>query len=108
MSWNPVRTYLDWRATEREADRQLIRDGVSALSKMFEAQLEQSKVVQKYLDSFNIVSPPEVREWDEVADAKTYLERSGRAFPEELKNLNSLDQLHRVLAKMDRFEQDLD
>lgn len=98
---NPLTRYFVWKAAEREADRQLVREGIDALKSAFDAQAKVADVFKTYLDSFSIPSAPLVREWDEVEDTKNYLERTGRALPDELKGLNQFDQFSAILARMD-------
>lgn len=101
MTLNPIKAYFQWKSAEREADRALIRDAIMVLGGAFDAQSKTADVMKEFLASFNTPGVPIIREWDELEDAKKYLERTGRALPDELKGLNQFDQFSRVLAKMD-------
>lgn len=103
--YNPLTRWLEWKSAEREADRQLIRDGLNALQTAFQAQSiasqAQAKVFQDFLASFQIGGQPSLREWDEAENTAKYFERTGRVYPDELKGLSMIDQFELLLDKID-------
>lgn len=70
------------------------------------ASERQSATLQSFLDGFQILEPPKIREWDEEADTQRYIEKQaalGRDIPAvpELAGLDQFESFGAILARME-------
>lgn len=98
---------------ERAEQAELLRATITAMSQMvgkaFDVVKAQGDVQAKWLASFEVGTAPEIREWDEDADTRRYMDRKGgqaprkpaaQTLPDELVGLDRLQQFEALLDRM--------
>lgn len=86
------------RQEEREAFLVALQSITAVAVESAKASQSQANALSTFLDSFKAVDAPRVREWDEEAADKRYLDQH---LPTEMQGLDQLGQFKVLIDKMD-------
>lgn len=106
--WNPFRTAREERRAEREAFLTAIQSMTQVTSAAIAASAAQTTALQTLLDVYKTSDPPQLREFDEIADQRRQLKRfhpdrepAEADLPAELRGKNLAEQFAALLDRME-------